>query len=92
MLKAEVGLEAAEQALAVTASALAALKLGNVPEDDEVRILMEKREKKQASEVEKLKNKAPTQKLRKETLASIRRNYVKQLQQQADARQNEPEK
>ena len=60
---------------------MTALKLGNVPEGDEARVFLESREKKQASEVEKLKNKTPTQKLRKDTLTSIRQNYVRQLQQ-----------
>ena len=90
--KTDLGMSNADQALATTQAALAAMRSGGVQESDELLGLMLAREKKQAAEAKKLKDKAPSQELKSKAMASLRQNYEKTLQQQADARTKGEEK
>ena len=91
-VKADIGKDRAQETLDTTRAGLAALRAGGVTDDDEVVRLMISREKKQLAELTRLGEKAPSQEMRKETMASIRQNFVKQLQAQADFRSNRAEK
>ena len=86
--KTDAGKGQAEAALSTTQACLATMRSGGSSDGDELLLLMEAREKKQLLELARLTDKAPSQDMRKETLSSIRQNYVKQLQAQADHRAN----
>ena len=84
--KTDLGKDDADTALATTQSVLATMRSGGSDSNDELLLLMEAREKKQLAVTAKMAEKAPSQELRKETLATTRQVFVKQLQAQADYR------
>ena len=84
--KTDLGKSHAEAALQTTTSVIATMRSGGADDKDELLLLMVARERKQLLEVTRLTDKAPSQEMRRETLSSIRQNFVKQLQSQADGR------
>ena len=85
-LKSDRGKAQAQEALCTTQACLTTMRAAGTSEADEIMVLMLVREKKQLSELSKLTDKAPSHDMRKETLSSIRQNFVKQLQAQTDHR------
>ena len=85
-IKAVQGKAEADQALQTTRAALATMRGGGTPEEDEMMGLLVARELRQAKEAKLLEDKAPSLDLRKSTLTSLKADYAKALQAQTDGR------
>ena len=76
----------ADHALQTTRAALVAMRNGSTAETDELLQLMVQRELKQAAEVQKLIDKAPSKESRLATMKGIQAEFGRTLTAQADAR------
>jgi len=80
------GLEAAATALKTTRAVIVTMQNGGYPPEDELLIKLVAREKSQAAAHEKLVDRAPSCGMRRETLMSIKQDFVKQMTKEQDGR------
>jgi hypothetical protein len=80
------GLENAAAALRVTKSVILTMQNGGTPADDELYVKLVAREKAQSAAHEKLIDKAPSCGMKRETLLTIKQEFVRQMTKEADGR------